>query len=479
MVDFQAFDPLPKQEIFLYDLFDNPDCKFLWYCGGFGSGKTYIGSHAAARMAMYAPGGRGLIARQTAVDLKATTMKTFFEVVDPRLIYSHNRSEQLVRFINGHEVYYWGLDDIERLKSLEIGWFWIDEVNEVALETFNVLKGRLRHKAQPFRKGFITSNSEGKNWTYKQFVLGQGLARATDHEKYYTIKAPSDENTNLPDDYLDVLNSYTGDLYQRYVKASFDVFEGQIYPELSTGAYFIPDFAIPAEWIRIRGIDHGERNPTACLWCAVSPAGDLYFYREYYEAGKFVSHNAKEIAKMSEGEKIDRTLIDPSVKSARGASGKKLDKEYKEEFGKYEPGFKLIFANNDVTAGIARVHRYLAIDPMRLHPVTKIPGAPRVFFFNSLTHTRDELEGYRWKKISSTSENDPEEKPRKRDDHCPDVVRYVIMSRPDIQLGYVHGSTHGLVDRINPDQRGQLLSKDNAYLENLQKQFPNSFRPLT
>ncbi len=29
--------------------------------------------------------------------------------------------------INGHEIYFWGLDDIEKLKSLEIGWFWFDE----------------------------------------------------------------------------------------------------------------------------------------------------------------------------------------------------------------------------------------------------------------------------------------------------------------------------------------------------------------
>jgi phage terminase large subunit len=30
--------------------------------------------------------------------------------------------------INGHEIYFWGLDDIEKLKSLEIGWFWFDDI---------------------------------------------------------------------------------------------------------------------------------------------------------------------------------------------------------------------------------------------------------------------------------------------------------------------------------------------------------------
>jgi len=213
----QPFTPLPKQRMFLYLLEDKPNAKFVWYCGGFGSGKTFIGSQAVIRLAMKAPNGRTLIARQTLVDLKATTMKTFFEVCDRRLIRKWNKSENLLTFINGHEIYFWGLDDVEKLKSLEIGTFWIDEVNEVDEFTFNVLKGRLRHKSHPKRVGMLTSNSEGKNWTYKQFVLGKGIRTAEDLEKYWVIKAPSNENTNLPQDYMDILNSYTGDLYERYV----------------------------------------------------------------------------------------------------------------------------------------------------------------------------------------------------------------------------------------------------------------------
>jgi len=60
--------------------------------------------------------------------------------------------------INVCEIYTWGLDDIEKLKSLEIGVFWIDEVNEVDENTFNVLKGRRRKKAHPKRLGMHTSN---------------------------------------------------------------------------------------------------------------------------------------------------------------------------------------------------------------------------------------------------------------------------------------------------------------------------------
>ena len=471
------FDPLPKQKIFSYLVLESEIAKFVWYCGGFGSGKSYMGSQIATRLAVQAPMGRGLIARQTAVDLKATTMKTFWEVTDPRSIATHNKSESLITYKNGHEIYYWGLDDIEKLKSLELGWYWIDEVNEVPEETFNVLKGRLRHKSQPKRVGFITSNSEGKNWTYKQFIKGKGLRRKEDLQKYFIIKAPSNENTHLPGDYLDTLNSYTGDLYERYVKASFEVFEGQIFPEIQHGVHIIKPFAIPKDWKKYRVIDHGERNPTACLWATVSDDGDVYFYREHYKANEYVPYHAKKIAELTGDERIEYTLIDPSVKSVRGHSGRKVDKEYKEELEDNDTNHRLKYANNDVNAGIARFHRYLRIDPERIHPITKAKGSPRVFFFSNLEHTLEELENYKWKKISPTSEDDPEEKPRKKDDHTCDCARYLIMDRPDILTTSVsQKDKQAGLSKLNQKQQDQLLTREAQYLANLKKQFPDDFK---
>lgn len=473
----QNFTPLPKQKLFLYRaLYDN-NAKFIWYCGGFGSGKSYIGSQTVIRLAMMAPRGRTLIARQTLVDLKATTMKTFFEVIDRRLILKWNKSENLVTLINGHEIYFWGLDDIEKLKSLEIGTFWIDEVNEVAEMTFNVLKGRLRHKAHPKRLGLLTSNSEGKNWTYKQFVLGKGIRTQEDLEKYFIIKAPSTENTNLPEDYLEVLNSYTGDLYERYVKASFNVFEGQIYTDFNREIHCIPPFAIPKEWKRLRVLDHGERNPTACLWGAIDPKTKfIYFYREYYKAGEFVDYHSKEISELSREENIDHLIIDPSTKSTRGKSGKKIDQEYKEEFKKLTGRtLRIIYANNDVSAGIARVHKYLRIDQSLTHPVTGEQGAPRLYFFNTLTNTIDEMEGYKWKKISSSNENDPDEAPRKRDDHAVDCVRYGIMERPDINFGYVSKKITQVIKDNDPYKQAIPLTAEEQLLANALKNNPKDF----
>ena len=450
----QDFKPLPKQKRFFYNIFDNDRARFNWYVGGFGSGKTYIGSQAAVRLAMMAPKGRGLIARQTLVDLKATTMKTFFEVCDRRLIQNWNKTENLLTFINGHEIYFWGLDDIEKLKSLEIGWFWIDEVDEVNEETFKVAQGRLRHPAQPKRLGYITSNSEGKNWTYNIFVRGKGLSKPEDIEKYWVVKAPSNENTHLPSDYLDTLNSYTGDLYKRYVLGSWDVFEGQIFPDFSRAHHVIRPFAIPEHWMKFRMMDWGENNPTTCGWIAMDPEKNLFYYREYEKSGEFTPYHSQEITKLSLGEKIKYTVIDPSVKGRRGRSGKNIDLEYK------EAGFvPLVYGNNAVSAGISRIHKYFYLDDNRIHPITKQKGAPRVFFFDTCEKTIECIENMRWKKPSNDDEN-PEEKPVKKDDHLFDGFRYGIMTLPDISFG-------GVMNRGGlPDRPDDVLSFEDKLVKN-------------
>ena len=405
---------------------------------------------------MMAPQGRGLIARQTLVDLKATTMKTFFEVCDPRLIKKWNKSENLLTLINGHEIYFWGLDDIEKLKSLEIGWFWFDEVDEVGLETFRVAQGRLRNKKQPKLLGYITSNSEGKNWTYKLFVRGEDAygnkLKEKDLRKYWIVKAPTTENTHLPDAYLDILEGYTGDMYKRYVLASFDVFEGQIFPDFRRGIHVVRPFAIPSEWTKIRCMDWGENNPTTCMWLAVDHEGNIWLYKEYYKRQEFTPYHAKEIKRINAGDKIAYTVIDPSVKGRRGRSGKNIDAEFKEE------GIDTIPGNNSVEAGIARMHKYLFVDPNRIHPILKVKGSPRFFVFDTCSHFLDEIESYKRKKPKNDDE-DPDESPVKKDDHTLDAVRYGIMSRPDISFGSVHSSVRPIaLDTNNAEDLQVSLS---------------------
>jgi len=188
--------------------------------------------------------------------------------------------------------------------------------------------------------------------------------------------------------------------------------------------------------------------------------------------GEFVDKHVVNINELNGEEQLEYVVIDPSVKSVRGGSGRKVDTEYKEEWEKvFKEKMPMRYANNDVNAGIARVHKYLRLDPEREHIGTKVKGAPRVYIFDTLTNLIEELEGYKWKKIIPTNENDPDEAPRKKDDHLVDPLRYIVMSRPDISQGSV-------ASKVDKEKKQDKIDPHKQLLEHSQKLFPRDFIKL-
>src|SRR4051812_6171432 len=154
------YDPMPKQREF-----HGHPAKYRFFGGGFGNGKTSAGCAEAFWLAMEYPGSVGLIARKTLPEIKATTLQTFLHGGggDPRtdwpgvpeeLIRSHNKSDKKITLVNGSIIHYWPLDDPDKLTNLNLGWFLIDQAEEVPEEMFMMLIGRLRQLNGP-RKGII------------------------------------------------------------------------------------------------------------------------------------------------------------------------------------------------------------------------------------------------------------------------------------------------------------------------------------
>ncbi|MCP3681103.1 MAG: hypothetical protein GY861_00295 [bacterium] len=111
------------------------------------------------------PKNLGIISRGTLVDLKNTTLRTFMEVCDILGLvegthFKIDRHENRLTFENKSEILFTGLDDVQKIKGIEPGRFYIDEVDEVDPEVFDVFQRRLRNKFTDRRIGFITSNSE-------------------------------------------------------------------------------------------------------------------------------------------------------------------------------------------------------------------------------------------------------------------------------------------------------------------------------
>lgn len=435
----------PKQDLFVFD-----EHRFAGYGGGFGNGKTLAGSikaynHCLQQDAFF------LIGRRHATDLTDSTQRDFLNWFGHLGKFSPKSNSFKFYNDNGSlrsEVIFRHLDDLQSLTNMNLSGYWIDQAEEVSEEAFDFLIGRLRRKVDR-REGFITFNMEGHNWIWRRFLkkkdkVGDHLQNAQD---YYLITASTLENKeNLPEDYVESLLAQSKDYVKRFVYGDWDNFAGQIYDDFIPRLHVIPPFTIPEHWEKIRGIDHGQKHATGCLWAAVDTMGNMFIYKEYKRAGDIVSNHTKMINDMSMvqtpaglmKERYNYTVIDPSTH----AKTKEKDGYAFSVADEYlDAGIATVPGQNDVIAGINRTKEYFKIDPEHYHPYLKdedgmiIKGAPHVYIFSSCPELIEEIQQYKWKQVFGTGtmnpyQDDIKERPVKRNDDLVDPFRYIIMSRP-------------------------------------------------
>jgi len=156
----------------------------------------------------------------------------------------------------------------------------------------------------------------------------------------------------------------------------------------------VPPFAIPKDWKKMYALDVGW-NRTACLWIAIDPSNDVvYAYDEHYIGEQHPAIHA--LAIKSRGDWI-RGVIDPASRGRSPQDGQQLIRNYK------DAGLKILPANNEVDAGIQKVHERLA--------------AGKLKFFSTCVNLQKEYALYR---------RDVKGKIIKENDHLMDCLRYDI-----------------------------------------------------
>lgn len=438
--------PLPKQKEFFNAALDPKGPSNIAYFGGYGSGKSLILVITMIALGIVY-GGDYVIARQYMPELRRTTMRLFHEIVPKDLLieWKEAAGECKIKSAQGEATYFFvGLDEAEKLDSLNLSGIGIDEASQTTEEAYLKLQGRLRNK-KGLRKSLLVGNPKGHDYVYKYFLekkcfqdfyhptLRRVVTADEQKAQYKLIKAPSTENVHLSPDYLQkMFATYSKERIQRDVYGSFDSFEGQVYTEFDRQIHVVQPFRIPETWERHIRIDHGFRNPAAVLFFAISPDGEVYVYREWYKTEHLIKEilhgNPKEqkegfLKSIQPWEKFLTAKIDPSVKAHDGKDKTSKYDEYVANWPETLP--PLTMAKNDVTVGIDRVKSYL-----KLHPKLK---KPLLYIFDTCTNLLEEITTYRYQELRPNQEGRRAEyeKPVKNKDHALDALRYMIVDLPE------------------------------------------------
>ena len=232
----------PTQSEFISDF----SSDFCLASGGYGSGKSLALYVKLVLLMKCFPGNRILLGRKTLSDIDRAVLPDLFELIPPSW-YEHRVKDGVINFNNGSQIILFGLDAMQsggiadikkaqqKLKSLNLGAYFIDQLEEVEYEVFEVLNSRLRRNDVPFRQGNMNSNP-ANFWAYHQFKMkqkwtGEGWTddpRST--SKLYETSMLY--NPNLPWDYIRKQLGMGEDYVRRFVLGEWDtnlIIKGSVF----------------------------------------------------------------------------------------------------------------------------------------------------------------------------------------------------------------------------------------------------------
>jgi len=315
---------------------------------------------------------------------------------------------------NGSEVILAGLDDVSRIMSSQFDVVYVAEATEITEHDLEILVSRLRNNA-------LRDKKTGQPW--HQVICdcnpcfpSHWLKKRCDREQMTYIESRHEDNPACTPDYLERLRQLSGVRRKRLYSGLWVAAEGAVYSEWDRNVHLLDCFEILDDWLRIRVIDFGFRDPFVCLWLAVDPESRLYVYRQLYMTGRLVEDHAKDILQLSRHEHISATICDHDAEG-RGTLERR--------------GIRTLSASKSILTGIQAVQARLRLSS---------DGKPRLFVLNDSLVERDptllaakkptcieeEFEAYEW--AAQMEDQVLKETPIDRDNHALDALRYGIIA---------------------------------------------------
>ena len=209
--------------------------RYVLYGGAWGGGKTAWLVNEVIKLSLKTPNNRGFIGCKQLTDFKDNAMLQLVKFL-PEELYSpkgggtHHQTDHYIRLINGSTIWYGGLgNDVEAIKSIsnmgELGWFAIDQAEQIPENQFDLLCGRLRLNLPGIQyKGLLTANPE-PGWLRERFIENP-------QENHIFIPALAGDNPYLPEGYVEGLRKqFRGnpDMVKRMLDGDWDVTTGTKY----------------------------------------------------------------------------------------------------------------------------------------------------------------------------------------------------------------------------------------------------------
>lgn len=193
--------------------------RYLVLKGGGGSGKSIFAGRKVLERVTTEPGHRYLVCRKVARTLRESCFEQLknqaYEFYRDEIAYMPRGKggNMTMRFRNGSEILFAGLDDVEKLKSIyNITGIWIEEASEVPERDFNQLDIRLRTQFAYYLQIILTFNPISvHHWLKKRFFdfdIKDPVERRRAMERTRTHESIYKDNRFLPEEAVRTLEGF-------------------------------------------------------------------------------------------------------------------------------------------------------------------------------------------------------------------------------------------------------------------------------
>jgi len=205
----------------------------LFYGGGAGGGKSWLGCIWILSKCLEYPSSRWLMGRAVLKDLKNSTLLSFFQICKQWNLkigehFKYHAIEGIIKFINGSEIYLKDLfayptdPEFDSLGSTEYTGAFIDEASQITVKAKTILMSRIRYKLEEFDtipKLLIASNPS-KNFLYHQFYKPFKSNKLLKYRKF--LPALVHENPFISRHYIDNLKKMDKISKERLLHGNFE-----------------------------------------------------------------------------------------------------------------------------------------------------------------------------------------------------------------------------------------------------------------
>ena len=462
--------PSPKQQQFLA-----ATTKHVAFGGARGGGKSWCVRDKAKRLALRYPGIRILIVRRTFPELVNNHINTLRQELAG--IARYHQTDKCFTFPGGSTIKfgYCNADrDLDRYQGAEFDVIFLDEATQLRELWIRKITACLRGVNAFPKRIYYTCNPGGVGHGYiKRLFIDRRYEPGENPAEYTFIQSLVTDNHALMQtqpDYLRQLEALPEKLKKAWLQGCWDIFEGQFFEELRLSpdpqlcekagisqsealtqhrfTHVIPPFDMNSgerrSWNILRSYDFGYNKPFSLGYWAVDHEGILYRILEFYgctgEPDEGVRWSPEEQFQRIRdfenqhpwlrGRTFRDSVADPAIwDSSRGESIAETAARY---------GIYFTPGDNRRIPGWMQVHYRLHFDEN---------GYARMYVF-------DNCKAFlRTMPLMQYSKTNPEDLDTTLEDHCPDEVRYLCMSRP-ITPQLPRENTVTVIDPLNQLKNG-------------------------